>query len=63
MPYVAQSTSITVQCASCRASVVLKCEGLYGVAAYPIYSQYVCPHCGKQDTAKTPGHIITVEPL
>jgi hypothetical protein len=42
---------------------VLKCEGLYGVAAYPIYENFICPHCGKQNTAKTPGHIVTVEPL
>lgn len=55
-------TSITVQCASCKANVVLKCEGLSGVAGYPIYSHFDCPHCRKDNNTKTPGHIISVEP-
>jgi len=41
----------------------LKCEGLAGVAGYPIFNKYFCPHCRKDNTALTPGHIISVEPV
>jgi transposase-like protein len=54
---------VTVECASCGASVVLKCEGMSRVDDYPIFSHFDCPHCRKQNTAKTPGHIISVEPV
>ncbi len=62
MAHFASLTPVTVQCASCKASVVLKCEGLSGVAGYPIFSKFFCPHCRKDNTAKTPGHIVSVEP-
>jgi len=55
-------TPTKVPCTSCGADVTLKCEGLSGVAGYPIYSQFHCPHCRKLNTARTPGHIISVEP-
>lgn len=40
---------------------MLKCEGLHGVAGYPIYNQFNCPHCRKQMAARTPGHIVSIE--
>ena len=62
MGHVSEMTPVTVQCASCGADVVLKCEGLSGVAGYPIFSKFDCPHCRKENTAHTPGHIVSVEP-
>jgi len=55
-------TPTKVPCTSCGADVTLKCEGLSGVAGYPIYSQFDCPHCRKLNTARTPGRIVSVEP-
>jgi hypothetical protein len=32
------------------------------VAGYPIYGHFDCPHCRKDNVAKTPGRILSVEP-
>lgn len=63
MTQVSHLVPVTVTCASCGASVVLKCEGLAGVAGYPIFEHFDCPHCRKDNVAKTPGHIISVDPV
>jgi len=47
-------------CASCNRPADLECEGLSGYSAYPTYNEYFCPHCRKQNHARTPGAVLSV---
>ena len=49
----------TVHCESCQGLVELQCQGLGGIVMYETYNEYLCPHCGKQNHARTPGAIVT----
>ena len=51
-----------VQCASCKGAVELGCEGLGGITMYETYNEYFCPHCRKQNHARTAGHIVSARP-
>ena len=51
-----------VRCASCRQIVELECKGLEGFWGYESYNEYICPHCGKRDTALCSGTIVAVRP-
>lgn len=53
---------LRVQCASCDGPVELSCEGLHGTVMYETYNEYFCPHCRKQNHARTPGHILSAHP-
>jgi hypothetical protein len=56
-----KSVPLTVLCESCKKPVALTTVGLAGVASYPTYNQFFCPHCRKLNTAKTDGSIATVD--
>jgi predicted RNA-binding Zn-ribbon protein involved in translation (DUF1610 family) len=47
-----------VRCASCHREVDLECEGLPGFWGYPTYHEFFCPHCGKQNHARTSGAVV-----
>jgi hypothetical protein len=51
---------LMVRCESCHRMVELSCEGLGGTVLYHTYQEYECPHCHKQNHARTPGHILSV---
>jgi hypothetical protein len=40
--------------------VSLRYRGLSGYLAYPAYREFFCPHCRKQNHARTLGAIISV---
>jgi hypothetical protein len=50
---------LTENCKSCGQSVELECEGVSGVSGYQTHNEYVCPHCRKQNHARTSGAIVS----
>ena len=50
---------LLVQCAHCRGAVELECVGLSGFWGYKTYNEYFCPHCRKQNHARTAGNIVS----
>jgi hypothetical protein len=51
---------LRVHCDSCRGEVELACEGFVGIVRYETYNAYFCPHCRKQNHARTAGAIVSV---
>jgi predicted RNA-binding Zn-ribbon protein involved in translation (DUF1610 family) len=51
-----------VHCDRCKRPVELACEGLGGIVMYETYNEYLCPHCGAQNHARTAGNIISALP-
>ena len=49
---------LNVHCHRCKTLVELVCQGLVGTVMYETYNEYLCPSCGAQNHAKTPGHIV-----
>ena len=48
-----------VVCDSCHSPITLTCEGLGGTTMYETHNEFICPHCGKQNHARTPGAILS----
>ncbi len=47
-------------CTSCHGRIELQSEGLGGLVRYETYTEYLCPHCHKQNHARMPGQIQSV---
>ena len=52
----------SVRCSSCNGTVELWCQGLSGMVMYATYNEFFCPHCRKQNHARTLGHILSAHP-
>ena len=50
---------LLVQCAHCEGAVELECAGLSGFYGYKTYNEYACPHCRKQNHARTAGNVVS----
>jgi hypothetical protein len=47
-----------VNCESCHRGVELECEGRPGFWGYETYNAYFCPHCRRQNHARTSGAVV-----
>jgi hypothetical protein len=59
MPAATEHVTVRVACTSCNGAVELECKGFPGFWGYPSFFEYLCPHCGKQNHAKTSGTIVS----
>jgi phage FluMu protein Com len=50
---------VRVRCAHCHGAVELECEGLQGFWGYQTYNEWFCPHCRKQNHARTSGAVVS----
>jgi predicted RNA-binding Zn-ribbon protein involved in translation (DUF1610 family) len=56
-------TLLLVTCASCHKPIELECEALPGFWGYKTHNEFFCPHCGKQNHARSTGKIIAARAL